>query len=289
MQVKLGLEREQYNVLETVKGVLILSTEKGCSIRDIRFAATGSEITRITVRRGSMDDRSTKTYSESNMFFVQNLLQFWSSAGAIRPSKDGITIDPGRYQIPSSPVLPENVPQSYNGRYATIEYKIGVVVDRQNKWDVRKEVTFAVINHTKGSNMSSSGDIAETFLPFGKSVDAALEFDQQTIYTSGQRIEGRVVILKDLRGKKVNGVEIMLRQIEYAKAQERKSSEIMTEWKQKVEATNDDKRIPFQFIVPADVQPTYIGKISKIIWVLEGKINLSWSKDIHLATIIAKA
>src|SRR3954453_7369210 len=90
----LNLEKSQYNAGEKVKGKLTVNSNKDTNSRAFRFIIEGKEETKITVSEpysGSSSSSSsysneyrTKTYTSSNVFFFQDLLDFL---------KDNILID----------------------------------------------------------------------------------------------------------------------------------------------------------------------------------------------------
>jgi hypothetical protein len=87
----LNLENSQYNAGEKVKGKLTVNSNKDTNSRAFRFIIEGKEETKITVSEPYSNSSSsysneyrTKTYTSSNVFFFQDLLDFL---------KDNILID----------------------------------------------------------------------------------------------------------------------------------------------------------------------------------------------------
>src|SRR3712207_9520549 len=78
----LTLEKTHYTPGEIVRGTLSINTEKGSRARKLVLLVEGKESTSITVTEntgiGSRRDTTSKTYSETNVFFskdLSNLLQ----------------------------------------------------------------------------------------------------------------------------------------------------------------------------------------------------------------------
>jgi len=78
-----NLEKLQYHGGEKVKGHLIITLNKDTVSRAIKFIAEGKEETKITVSEpysGSSSSYSNEyrnvTYTSSNVFFFQDLLEF---------------------------------------------------------------------------------------------------------------------------------------------------------------------------------------------------------------------
>ena len=133
-------------------------------------------------------------------------------------------------------------------------------------------------------------------------------------YFKGTEINGNVIVEKDLLTDKPSNVGVSLIGIEYAFAGIYNTISEVEEYELKVipmapdlpnsaEKTftriyqNNDKQeecnpvdnvvIPFSLRIPNVINKSYVARYSEYIWVLDFKINVPFSKDIHVREIIA--
>lgn len=122
------------------------------------------------------------------------------------------------------------------------------------------------------------------------------------IYSPGQMLKGNMIILKDIEDKKVKKLGITLNGIEYAYAQGYEKISRIEKYEfefelkdngKEVSRNNDEKAdennnkvIPFEIQIPPTVNKSYLGKYSEYFWGLEVKVNVAWSSDIYIRTII---
>ena len=117
--------------------------------------------------------------------------------------------------------------------------------------------------------------------------------DYRSIYTIGQTLRGKVILLQnqadDKKNKKIREMKITLTGIEYAFAQGVQRINTVEKYEEKTELDDghrDDLTYPFEFQIPEDVNQSYTGKYSEYFWGLEAKLNRSWSSDVRARTII---
>ena len=49
---------------------------------------------------------------------------------------------------------------------------------------------------------------------------------------------------------------------------------------------NKGDSMPFELSLPTEIKKSYTGKFSKYFWILEAKLDIAWSKDLHVETDI---
>ena len=150
----ISLEKIQYRAGEIVRGTLGIKTEKGSKVRKLALLAEGKESTIITVSESSNTsdssrDSTTRTYSESNVFFSKDLSELLQKSVFSNMLQDGtLEILPQNKVIAFDFTLPagNDVFSSYRGKHANITYTVKATADIANKLDVNKEEKFSVIN-----------------------------------------------------------------------------------------------------------------------------------------------
>ncbi|HZA63542.1 MAG TPA: hypothetical protein VE573_11765 [Nitrososphaeraceae archaeon] len=162
----LTLEKIHYTPGEIVRGTLGINTEKGSKARKLVLRVEGKESTSITVTEntgiGSRRDTTSKTYSETNVFFSKDLSNLLQQSVVHNILHDGtLEILPQNKVIAFEFILPadDTLFSSHKGKHANITYTVKGTVDIANKLDVDKEEQFSVINakmRTVGYNSSNS-------------------------------------------------------------------------------------------------------------------------------------
>jgi hypothetical protein len=162
----LTLEKMHYTPGEIVRGTLSINTEKGSKARKLVLLVEGKESTSITVTEssgiGNRRDTTSKTYSETNVFFSKDLSNLLQQSVVHNILQDGtLEILPQNKVIAFDFTLPadDTLFSSYKGKHANISYTVKGTVDIANKLDVNKEEQFSVINpknRTVGYNSSNS-------------------------------------------------------------------------------------------------------------------------------------
>lgn len=171
LTLDVSLEKTQYTPGEIVRGTLAINTEKGSKARKLVLLAEGKESTSITVTEsrgvGSRRDTTSKTYTETNIFFSKDLSNLLQQSVIHDILQDGtLEILPQNKVIAFDFSLPteDTLFSSYKGKHAKITYTVKGTVDIANKLDVNKEEHFSVINPKNGivgynsSNTSFHGE-----------------------------------------------------------------------------------------------------------------------------------
>lgn len=150
----ISLEKTQYRQGEIVRGTVGIKTEKGSKVRKLALLAEGKESTIITISESAetartSQDTTTRTYSESNVFFSRDLSELLQRSEFSNILQDGtLEVLPQNKVIPFDFTLPadNNVFSSYKGKHANIIYTVKATADIAKKLDVNKEEQFSVIN-----------------------------------------------------------------------------------------------------------------------------------------------
>ena len=131
----LNLEKSQYHSGEKVKGYLTITSNNDVDSHAFRFIVEGKEETKITVSEPYSSSSNSNysneyrnvTYTSSNVFFFQDLLEFLKGNSLIdiekvRNDKETV-IREGKTEIPFEFIIPNNTLSSYSGKNAWITYQ----------------------------------------------------------------------------------------------------------------------------------------------------------------------
>ena len=153
LTLDISLEKIQYTPGEIVRGTLSIKTEKGSKAKKLILFAEGKESTTITVTEstgiGSRRDTTSKTYSETNVFFSKDLSILLQQSVINNILQDGtLEILPQNKVMAFDFTLPadNSLFTSYKGKHANITFTVKGTVDIAKKLDVNKEERFSIIN-----------------------------------------------------------------------------------------------------------------------------------------------
>ncbi|MDQ3848084.1 MAG: hypothetical protein M3261_03915, partial [Thermoproteota archaeon] len=153
MSFDIFLDKTYYTPSEKVTGKISMKAEKVSKARQLILMAEGKESTFITVSESngvsSGRDRSSRTYSEVNTFFSEDLSYVLQKSLTFKTLSDGtLEILPQNKEFAFDFVLPSNdsIFSSYKGKHAKISYTVKATADKANMLDINKEVQFSVIN-----------------------------------------------------------------------------------------------------------------------------------------------
>ena len=120
--------------------------------------------------------------------------------------------------------------------------------------------------------------------------------NNNTPFSQGHIIKGELILLlppnEEENKKKIREMKITLSGIECAFAQGFQRVSSIEKYEKQItpdeneDRGNRDNTIPFEFELPKGVNQSYVGKYSEYFWGLEAKVNLAWSSDINVRTII---
>src|SRR5215212_169932 len=297
--IDIRLERNDYAVGGTVKGTLIISEDKDFKVQGFEFSVSGAE--RIEMNPvesyGPSTDYNilpiatrTRTYDESNIFFSKDLSHFLNSIGT-KVDDDMLEVAAGAQKVPFEFAIPDDALESYEGKYASIIYKIEAAVNMPTRLDISKTLSFNVFNQ-KGKHMKFDRAIREEITEKTNSgIRLELEGNKNT-FSPGEIIRGKIIIEDSKISPKIRKAELVLGAIEFVQAKGKKKRTDILNYKEKIkgkiEWNKDDNtsNIQFETHIPKDIKRSYLGKYSEYYWLLEAKVDIPWSDDLFVRTII---
>jgi hypothetical protein len=292
----LNLEKSQYHGGEKVKGYLTITSNKDVDSRAFRFIVEGKEETKITVSEPYSSSSSNSnysneyrnvTYTSSNVFFFQDLVEFLKGNSLIdiekgRNGKETV-IRKGKTEIPFEFIIPNNTLSSYNGKNAWITYSVKTTIDKKMRIDENSSINFDVISQYDNSNISSRPISVSTF----KANDLALKLDlDKSVYYRGDTIRGTINVKKLNPDIDIRGTEILLISLEKAIASNRTVETKLYENKYKITDWKEKQNCPFEIDIPQIVTRSYRGRYSEIVWEIKAKVDLPLSQDLNAEAII---
>jgi len=293
----LNLEKSQYYNGEKVKGYLTITSNKDTVSRAYRFLAEGKEETKITVSEpysGSSSSSSSSysneyrnvTYTSSNVFFSQDLLEFLKDNSLIdlenaRNGKD-VVIRKGRTEVPFEFTIPYNILSSYHCKNARIAFSVKATIDKKMRMDVNSSINFDVISQSNNSNFNGPVSVS-TYKVNGLELKLDL---YKSVYNVGDTIRGKINISKSNPDIDIRAIEIILIATEKATASNRIVATSMYGNKYKITDWKEKQDCPFEINIPEDVVKSYRGKYSEIIWKIKAIIDLPLSQDLNAEAMI---
>lgn len=295
----LNLEKSQYHSGEKVKGNLTITSNKDTASRAFRFIAEGKEKTEITVSEpyyggGSSSSYSNDyrdvTYTSSNVFFSQDLLEFLKGNSLLidlekaRNNKKDIVIRKGRTEIPFEFTVPYNTLSSYNGKNTRITYSVKATIDKKMRRDVNSSIDFVVISQYNDSSNNINRPISvSTFKVNGLGLELDLD---KSVYNVGDTVRGTINISKSNPDIYIRTIEIILIATEKATALDKSVATTVYENKYKIRDWKEKQNCPFEIDIPKDVVKSYRGKYSEIVWEIKAKVDLPLSHDLNAEAMI---
>jgi len=290
----LNLEKLQYYNGEKVKGYLTITLNKDTASRALKFIAEGKEETKITVSEPYSSSSSSYsneyrnvTYTSSNVFFFQDLLEFlkYNSLMDIEKARDDkdIVIKKGKTEIPFEFTIPNNTLSSYHGKNAWIKYNVKATIDKKMRMDVNSSINFEVISQYNNSSNISRPISVSTSNRNGLGLKLDLD---KSVYNAGDIIRGTININKLNLDIDIRGIEIILISTEKATASNRIVATTIYEEKYKITNWKEKQSCPFEINIPDVIVRSYHGRYSEIIWEVKAKIDLPLSQDLNTVTMI---
>jgi hypothetical protein len=290
----LSLEKSQYHGGEKVKGYLTLTSNKDTVSRAFRFIAEGKEETKITVSEPYSGSSSSSysneyrnvTYTSSNVFFSQDLLEFLKNNSRLNIDKmkddKDVIIKKGKTEIPFEFILPYNILSSYAGKNAWIKYSVKATIDKKMRMDVNSSINFDVISQYDNSIINRPISVSTSQV---NGLELKLDLDK-SVYKVGDTVRGAITISKSNPDIYIRGVETILTATEKATASNRIVATTMYENKCKITDWKDKQNCLFEINIPEDVVKSYRGRYSEIIWEVKAKIDLPLSQDLNVVALI---
>jgi Arrestin (or S-antigen), N-terminal domain/SpoOM protein len=293
-KLSIYLEKLQYHIGETVRGKLLVSTNKDSKARAFRFVAEGKEETRIVVRytdhHGSDNyyTRSTErkqTYTDSDTFFKQDLFEFVSGNEPFaKESGDGITTIKGKHEIPFEFVIPSNALESYNGKNAWVRYTVKATIDKKLRGDLNESISFAVMG-----TGNRSGNVPPNPIVISdqnsKGLAITLEVEEST-YNAGDNLHGMVTLQSDNDASNIRSIQILLTATEYATASGQTKTNIIDERAHNIAQWEYNKSLPFEIRIPQTAPKSYVGRYSELYWTIKAKVDMPMGFDLNASSRI---
>lgn len=284
----------QYHLGETVKGKLLVTTNKDSKARAFRFVAEGKEETRIVVRytdhHGSDNSytRSTErkqTYTDSDTFFKQDLFEFVSGDEPfVKESGDGITIIKGKHEIPFEFVIPSNALESYSGNNAWIRYTVKATIDKKLRGDLNESISFGVMGTgTRPGNVSPNPIVISD--QSSKGLVITLEVEEST-YNAGDSLHGMVTLQSDDDAANIRSMQILLTATEYATASGQTKTNTIEEHARNITQWEYNKSLPFEIRIPQTAPKSYVGRYSELYWTIKAKVDIPTGFDLNASSRI---
>ena len=295
-KMSIYLEKLQYHSGETVRGKLLVSTNKDSKARDFRFVAEGKEETRIVVRytdhHGSSDNSYTRstgrkqTYTDSDTFFKQDLFEFVSGNEPFaKKSGDGITIIKGKHEIPFEFVIPSNALESYSGKNAWIRYTVKATIDKKLRGDSNESISFGVMGAgIRSGNVSPNPIVISD--QNSKGLEIMLEVEEST-YNAGDNLHGKVALQGDNdAAADIRSIQILLTATEYATASGQTKTNTMEEHIHNITQWESSKSLPFEIRIPQTAPKSYVGRYSELYWTIKAKVDIPMGFDLNASSRI---
>jgi hypothetical protein len=294
--IDISLERNEYAAGETVKGTLTISEDKDFKVQSFELSVSGEERIIEQSEEKSFENRRI-TSQVSNVFFSKDLSHFLNSIGTKIQGEDDnnlLKVASGTTKVPFEFRIPDDVLESYEGKYAMTIYKIEAAVNMPKRLDIGKSLSFNVINQNRKHMKFDRAIREEINEKTNSGIRLELEGDDKNnTFSPGEIIRGKIIIEDSKLSPKIRKAELILGAIEFAQAQgKKKRTEIFPNYKEKIkgkiEWNKDDNSsvIPFETHIPKDIKRSYLGKYSEYYWLLEAKVDIPWSDDLSARTII---
>ena len=334
--IDLKTEKTIHVAGETVKGNFILTTNKSFKVRDVSVSMYCKE--RTNIKTISSNRFLNKLYTPApaghNVYKALYTLISWDvsqselfpSIGAKQLDLYTLEIPAGIKQFPFEFILPEDIPESYKGRSVSITYTIEAKVDIPNSIGLRKTQEITIVSPSKNydnnnNDISIDGhkglnenqrsneipvhdDAAKTSIlqeEHGTKKTNTIQLGlYKKIFSRGEKIIGKVVLMNITQPEKIREVKISLIGMEHATVDteniwnrpvgiyggsydptDENKVEKYTEEIEIPKKEGDIIIVPFEFQIPKQVKRSYTGKYSKFYWLIDAKIDMKGMIDSH--------
>jgi hypothetical protein len=246
-------------------------------------------------RRGIVRGLGRGTETEKyDIFFFDDLSSFIESASSLSHIDDRMEIPLGSTAIPFHFTIPPDALESYRGKHARIKYEVVVHVSMGRWKRDSRTLTFEVTNprmtYTFGDALylGKEGEKKES-QPYLR-LELETKNDRGPIpkFSPGEIIKG-LLIIENGGLRRIKKTIIQLFGVEHAKW--RRSKIICETIKEEIryEHNKDMDTIAFGIQIPKKAKRSYGAKHSEYYWLLETKVDLSDSPDIHAKRVIQVA
>lgn len=198
-----------------------------------------------------------------------------------------IKVASGTRKVPFEFSIPNDTVESYEGKYASIIYKIEAAANMPRRLDIGKSLFFTVFNRKKKQIKFDRAIREEVNEKRPSGIRLDLEGEKNT-FSPGETIREKITIEDPSTLPKIRNIELILQAVEFVQAKgKKKRTEIFPNYKEKIEWNKDnDNVVLFETHIPKEIRRSYIGKYSEYYWLLEAKADIPWSDDLYDRTII---
>ncbi len=261
-KIEIVLDRTgaSYSAGETITGKAFLTLDKQVKCRSIKARLMGKEWTMFTRGR-----KHRVPYHGENKFFEKEVVL-----------KEGGEIQPGTSEFPLTFTLPPQLPPSYNGVSAHIDYTLAVWADLPLWFDIQKEAAIWVEG---GQPQANSTPLVISPQQGNARKPSFLINLRASRFHTGLSIEGTITAF-NLQDSSVKRAVIRLLAVEDAAA----SNIVGTVHNRTIVRTSEitvpiseiahGSTAAFYVPIPADSPPSFASKLSSIEWVLEASLDI---------------
>jgi hypothetical protein len=298
LDLRIWLEKNTYDAGETAKGTLIIKANSSLKVQKFTFSVCGKERYLEETkknRRGIVRGLSRGTETEKyDIFFFDDLFSFVESASTLSHIDDIMEIPLGSTAIPFHITIPPDALESYRGKHARIKYEVVVHVSMGRWKRDSRTLTFEVTNPSMTCTfgevlyLGKEGEKKES-QPYMR-LELETKNNRSAIpkFSPGEIING-LLIIENGGLRRIKKTIIQLFGVEHTKW--RRSKIICETIKEEIryDHNKDMDTIAFGIQIPKKAKRSYGAKHSEYYWLLETKVDLSDSPDIHTKKIIQVA
>ena len=298
LDLRIWLEKNTYDAGETAKGTLIIKANSSLKVQKFTFSVCGKERyleetkkNRRGIVRGLGRGTETEKY---DIFFFDDLSSFIESASSLSHIDDRMEIPLGSTAIPFHFSIPPDALESYRGKHARIKYEVEVHVSMGRWKRDSRTLTFEVTNPRMTSTFGDALYFGKEREKKGSQPYLRLELETKNDrgaipkFSPGEIIKG-LLIIENGGLRRIKKTMIQLFGVEHTKW--RRSRIICETIKEEIryEHNKDMDTIAFGIQIPKKAKRSYGAKHSEYYWLLETKVDLSDSPDIHAKRVIQVA
>ena len=298
MDLRLWLEKNTYDAGETAKGTLIIKAKSSLKVQKFTFSVCGKERyleetkkNRRGIVRGLGRGTETEKY---DIFFFEDLFSFIESTTSLLHIDDRMEIPLGSTAIPFHFSIPPDAFESYRGKHARIKYEVEVHVSMGRWKRDSRTLTFEVTNPSMTYTFGDALYFGKEREKKGSQPYMRLELETKNDtsdipkFSPGEIIKG-LLIIENGGLRRIKKTMIQLFGVEHTKW--RRSRIICETIKEEIryDHNKDMDTIAFGIQIPKKAKRNYNAKHSEYYWLLETKVDLSDSPDIHAKRVIQVA
>jgi len=298
MKLDLKLDKNIYLTNEKVTGKIEFSQPLIGEVKGLKLVAKGEERTEINEsQQVTVDSPAPAGVDKNRDGFIDS-----PAPAGVDKNRDGFIDSPAPAPAPApattttnitlqesdiffrkeielqslnSPVsfeftLPSDARNSYQGKHAWVNYDLQAIADTFGPFDKADRLNFNVIKsnqpHSIGTKITLSGEKG--------GIVATVELENNA-YSPGDIIKGELSVENIHDRKQIKTVEIIIRGIEVATAQNVSRTTTIEEYKKNINWKEGGIE-PFDIQIPREVKKSYNGKYSRYYWEFETHVDLQF-------------